>query len=172
MNKTGNEKISWKSICASYQNAQARPDLVTEILALRHSRENQRRRRHWGMTAAAALFLPLLISLMMLVQPVRDDVAMQRFKSINQPQQLKFVVNAKESHEHVTFSIKAPAQWTIYGYQGSQLSWNGRLKAGSNLLSIPLIAHKAVAGTLVVTISHKDAVKEYRIPVDVDHQPV
>jgi len=165
---------TWKSICQNQSVPQPRPDLLTDILRARKQFEEKRRRqRRWGLAASIALGIPLLTSLLLANKSDNELVALQRFNSINQPQQLTFVVNARQSHEQVTFSLKAPAQWTFYGYQGSHyLKWSGKLNAGANLLSIPLIAHKAVAGTLVVTIRHKDAVKEYRIPVDVNRQPV
>jgi len=172
-NRNRSEMVSWEAICRDYVQPQARPALLAEIRLQRQQRQDTRNRnRVWRIAAAFALLFPILAALSLLPHGENELTAMQRFNSINQPQQLKFVVNAQQSHDQVTFSLRAPSQWAFYGYRGSQyLSWSGKLKAGPNLLSIPLVAHQAVDGTLVVTISHKDAVKEYRIPLQVGRQP-
>ena len=162
---------NWASLVASYRAPQPRSDLIQHIRAARLLQQ-QRKRRRWQQFAGIAAILALLPLLLPTLSQHSND-ALHRFNAVNQPQQLRFLVQARESHDQVTFSLKAPEQWAFYGYPGQpQLTWNGRLKAGANLLSIPMIAHKAVPGTLVVTISHKDAVKEYKIQVDVAQQQV
>lgn len=169
----GDTNEDWVAIRQAYIQPQPRSTLMAEILQQREHRQLRRASR-FRYAAAALLLMLLPIISVMVYWPHHGNtsVAMQRFKSVNTPQRLKFIVNAAQSHEQVTFSLRAPAQWSFYGYRDQQvLNWHGKLKAGSNLLSIPLVAHKAVAGTLVVTIRHKDAVKQYRIPVDVAKQP-
>jgi len=167
----------WQSLCRNVVNPLPHRDLAAEILRKRQEKESRQRRLYFRYAAVIAFLIPA-ISLVFTSQLVSNhsnsSVAdLQQFNSINQPQQIKFVVSAVQSHDDVNFSIQAPAQWTFYGYKGSRhLSWNGKLQAGQNLLSIPLVAHEAVAGTLVVTISHKGSIKEYRIPIDVNRQPV
>lgn len=161
----------WDSICRDYQAPQPRPDLANAILAQR--RRQSKRRMQWQVAACFVLALPFVAYATFLSVNRFEQVAAQHFSAINQPQQLRFIVNAKQRHDKVRFSLQAPKQWTFYGYRGSQfLTWEGQLKAGPNLLNIPLVAHQAVSGNLVVTIRHQDEVKKYRIALDVNRQPV
>jgi len=160
----------WESICREYQPPLASPGLADAIMAKRRRRSKQR--SIWQIAASIAVALPLLAYLTFVSSNKLGMVTAQRFSAINQPQRLQFVVTAKQAHDKVRFSLQAPKQWTFYGYRDSQfLTWEGQLKAGSNLLNIPLVAHQAVSGTLVVTIRHNDEVKEYRIALDVNRQP-
>lgn len=160
----------WEDICREYQPPLAPPGLAEAIVTKRRRRSKQR--SIWQIAASIAVALPLVAYLTVLSSTKLGLVTAQRFSAINQPQQLQFVVTAKQRHDKVRFSLQAPKQWAFYGYRDSQfLTWEGQLKAGSNLLKIPLVAHQAVSGTLVVTIRHNDEVKEYRIALDVNRQP-
>lgn len=122
--------------------------------------------------SAATLFMALLV-LYQYDESIRatDTNHTPIVASLNTPQQVNFLVKAKQAHDEVTFSLHVPPEWELYGYHGQKiLSWNGKLKAGNNLLTIPVVALQPKSGTLIMQIKHKQFVKEYKLEVDVkDH---
>lgn len=93
--------------------------------------------------------------------------------ALNEPSQVNFLVNAKHAIDDVIFSLNVPPELELYGYTGQQtLSWSGKLKKGNNLLTIPVVALTHHSATLVMEIKHNDAVKEYKVLVDVKQNNV
>lgn len=159
----------WESMCQSVEMPKAGDELLDRILRERQAKERRTKRvRHYALVASIVLLLPTLAGIKLMLERDNDIVTLQRFAALNKPQDVNFIVNAKQAHAEVTFSVTVPPQWEFFGYRHQRaLTWRGQLRAGKNLLSIPLVAHQAVAGTLVVSIRDKDTVKEYRIRVDV-----
>jgi hypothetical protein len=118
--------------------------------------------------ASAMLGLAIVLQLSLDTSPERIPGGTRMLSSVHQPEQVNFLVTAKEAHDEVTFSLLLPPEWELQGYQGQQtLSWPGKLKAGNNLLSIPVVALQPKPGTLIMQIRDKDTVKEYKLHVDV-----
>lgn len=87
---------------------------------------------------------------------------------MGKPSQINFLVNSTQIINNVTFSVSVPPQMALYGYAGRQtLSWNGMLKQGKNLLTIPVVALTERPGILIMKITHMDSIKEFRVTVDV-----
>jgi len=86
----------------------------------------------------------------------------------NKPSQVNFLVHSEQIIDNVTFTVSVPPQMVLYGYNGrSTLSWSGKLKQGKNLLTVPVMALSEQDGFLVMKITHKNAIKEYRVAVNV-----
>jgi len=91
----------------------------------------------------------------------------------NQPSQVNFLVYSEQIIDNVTFTVSVPAQMVLYGYNGrNTLSWSGKLKQGKNLLTVPVMALSEQNGVLVMKITHKNAIKEYRVAVNVQQNRV
>ena len=86
----------------------------------------------------------------------------------NKPSQVNFLVHSEQIIDNVTFTLSVPPQMVLYGYNGQKtLSWNGKLKQGKNLLTVPVMALSEQTSVLVMKIRHKNAIKEYRVAVNV-----
>ena len=150
---------------------QPRHGLIDDIRQGRKTKL-QRGKRYQSVfwASAASLLLGLLVLLQYPTPGTngRTPNTTHLLASVHKPEQVNFLVTAKQAHEQVTFSLQVPPEWELYGYQGKQsLSWHGKLKAGNNLLSIPVVALQPKAGILIMQIKHNGAVKEYKVQVDV-----
>ena len=65
-------------------------------------------------------------------------------------------------------SLQLPASIELAGYSGRRhLSWTTDLKAGNNVLELPLVALALVADEIVATLSHENGTKTFRLKIRV-----
>lgn len=153
----------------SLPRPQPRAGLGDDIRQARRAKAMRAKRFRFAIiSCAASVLFGLAIVLRLAISTSDSPGEIRMVSSVHQPEQVNFLVTAKEAHEKVTFSLLLPPEWEFYGYQGQQsLSWPGKLKAGNNLLSIPVVALQPKPGVLIMQIRHKDTIKEYKLYVDV-----
>ncbi len=163
----------------SMPRIQASPALLRRIVETRATKQHQQHQQHqqkviWFSTgAASALVVSILLLIVTFVFKPLDSSTQSMsavIATLNEAHDINFVVNSDQALENVTFSVLVPSNIQLKGYSGlHELAWNGKLIKGDNLLSLPVIAHNAAPGILVMRIQHRNAEKEYRINISVGH---
>jgi len=87
---------------------------------------------------------------------------------INKLSKVNFLVNSTWAINNVTFTLSVPPHMALHGYAGQHsLSWNGKLKQGKNLLTVPVMALTEQPGVLIMKITHNNSIREYKVAVNV-----
>ncbi|MFV2056539.1 MAG: hypothetical protein ACC707_08720 [Thiohalomonadales bacterium] len=159
--------------------------LRTDSLVVESKTSNTQRKYYFGIAASVSLLvLALVVSDQLgnqVTMPTRiaatGDASIATQSSIsaqvNKPRQINFLVDSAELIEDVTFTLSVPPQMALYGYNGQQtLSWQGRLKPGKNLLSVPVMALREKSGFLIMKITHQGSMREYKVAVNVQQNRV
>ena len=74
--------------------------------------------------------------------------------SLYDTREVRFVVNSRHDLQGARVTLRIPAHLELEGYPGKQeLSWTTNLKAGANLLSLPLRAAELGSGEVVMEIN-------------------
>lgn len=73
--------------------------------------------------------------------------------NLHDTREVRFVVNARSDLQGARVTIRIPGHMELEGYPGRhELSWTTNLKAGANLLSLPLRASDLGSGEVVMVI--------------------
>ncbi|HEY3486764.1 MAG TPA: zf-HC2 domain-containing protein [Gammaproteobacteria bacterium] len=105
------------------------------------------------------------------ISRINGDVDSVYAKSISLPiasvKVVTLAVDSDRSVNEVRFTIELPDGIEIAGYPGqTRLSWEGRLEAGLNRLTLPLIAHReAHEGVLKTRIEYAGGGQELTLPL-------
>ena len=170
------EILKIKSLLRQLPRPKAPNELQQKILQQRQSIFGKRRinfYKNFLSAAAAVLALVFVVNLFWVIEQKVNVQQSTVIANLNQPHQVNFLVHAEHAMEDVTFLLTVPPEIELYGYSGQQtLSWQGKLKQGNNLLSVPVMALKLHAGILTMKIKHQNNIKEYKVVVDVQKDKV
>lgn len=96
-----------------------------------------------------------------------DDVLQQVSLRVAEPETVNLLIEAPKALAEATFVMELPPGVELAGYEGQrQVAWRGSLKAGRNLLSLPVTARNATRGELVAHIRHGTGERSFRIRVE------
>ena len=139
---------------------------------------HQRHRHHWlgigfGGGLAAGLALWVVTGLLSPQLPAPDQSLAGVSIALNEVHNVNLAINARHELSQAQLTITLPAGMELAGFPGRhQLSWHTDLKAGNNLLQLPVVAHSAEGGVLVARITHQDQSETLRINMKIraEHQ--
>lgn len=130
----------------------------------------ERRHRLWlplGSAVAAGFALWLAVGLTGTgLAPVADlpEVSI----ALNEPQTVNLAVNAEQAMDKVRFTVRLPVGVEMMGVPGTGVvTWEGTLRPGGNLLSLPLVARQGNGGELEARVEHGQKSKVYRFHMEV-----
>lgn len=128
--------------------------------------------RFWqgaGVGALAASLMALALFFSWSASPVPEDRPVEFVVSLDEPRQMNIAFETDRALEGATITILLAGSVEIDGY-GSQreLSWSEDLDAGTNRLSLPVIASGFEGGQMVVRLEHplSEQVFIVRLPVE------
>lgn len=117
-----------------------------------------------GLAASLALGIGLGVSL---VGPGPDESALPQValsEAAAEPQTVRLLYTAERPLEGVTLTLRLPPQVALAGFEGRrELVWQTDLRAGRNLLSLPLVARRAGSGYLETELAHGEQRKRFRV---------
>jgi len=149
-------------------------DQALKVAEIQHRRHH----RHWlrlgfGGGLAAGLALWLVTGWLASEQPGGDHRLAEITVTANQVHTINLAINARHELHHARLTISLPAGMELTGFPGRhKLSWHTDLKAGNNLLQLPLIAHGVAGGVLIARIEHQNQNEtlEINMAVRAEHQ--
>lgn len=142
-----------------------------QALATAAGHDLQRRRRRWfGIGGALAASLVVVIGLS--VQPAPPAPSAPAIPglsiALHDEHEIRLVVDAHDALDSATFTVVLPPGIELAGYPGQhEVSWEGRLEAGSNLLVLPIRALAGSGGDVVTRIRHTDREKTFVVKAEV-----
>lgn len=154
--------------------AEAAPDGLFERVVERAvaGRQRQAPSRFWhgaGVGALAASLLALALFFGWSERPAPVDGPAEFVVSLDEPRQMNIAFETDRALEGATITILLTGSVEIDGY-GSQreLRWSENLDAGTNRLTLPVIARGFEGGQMVVRLEHplSEQVFLVRLPVE------
>ena len=125
----------------------------------RYEQPVRRRRYFYYPALAASLLLGVLLGggLMNWFASGPSPLSIQPLTvALYETREVRFVVNARRDLASARVTIRIPDHLELAGYPGRQeLTWTTSLKAGANLLSLPLRAANPGSGEVVMVIDSK-----------------
>lgn len=128
-------------------------------------------RRNWrmpGLALAASIMLIFAVSLLFRhgTPPMEDLPGLSI--ALNQPQEVSLVFESERVMENARFTIELPEGIELSGYPGQrEISWEGRLAQGRNLLVLPVEARSGHGGKLVAQVTHTGQRKDFILRMEV-----
>lgn len=128
-------------------------------------------RRSWripGLALAASIMLILSANLLLKpgTAPVEEVPGLTI--ALNQAQEVSLVFESERVMENARFTIELPEGIELSGYPGQrEISWEGRLVQGRNLLVLPVEAHSGHGGKLVAYVTYAGKSKDFMLRMDV-----
>jgi len=118
-----------------------------------------------GFAGAMAAGLVLLLAAGVFIPDFKhENTASTITLSLNETKNIQLVFNATEDITNATMTLELPAHLELKGFPGrQQLAWSTNLHKGENGLTLPVVAHAAISGDLVATISYGDTEKVFHI---------
>ncbi len=162
--------------------------------ALAHAMAHDRRRPHFMVGTAVAAGLAMLVVGSLVFQPEgeRAGNAIQTASlpqpaanaestqadaipgltiSLNETRDVKLVFNASQALAKATFTVVLPPGVELRGYpEQREITWEGSLREGKNLLVLPLVARNTGSGELLATVSHDGKRKVFRLKMAVEQR--
>ncbi len=142
--------------------------------ALQHAMEHDRPSPHFLVGGAiAASFALLLVGSLLFQQPsVEPGAARQDIPgltiSLNEERDVKLVFDSTQALAQATFTVVLPPGVELRGYPGQrEITWQGSLQKGKNLLVLPVIARGEGGGELTAYVSHGDKRKAFRLRMEI-----
>ncbi len=87
---------------------------------------------------------------------------------LGQTQMVALKIDAPQAFEHVEFEVALPSNVVLEGQpELREFAWNGKLRAGVNVLSLPLVGIGESGGQLIATVTYGNTKKSLRIPLNV-----
>lgn len=148
--------------------------LFDRALAAAAAHDLQRRRRTWlgaGGALAASLVLVIGVSASFQTgqlgqpgQPGLEEAIPGLDIALHEERDISLVVESREELDSATFTVVLPPGIELAGYPGvSEISWEGRLKPGKNLLVLPVRAQAGGGGNVVTHVSHTGKLKTFTV---------
>jgi len=139
--------------------------------ALKQASQNQPY-RFWHATISSALVasLGLVFALTLLIQPITTGPSPSEFNlALQETRNIKLVFNAGSALAKAQLSLQLPEQIRVKGFpKKSSLSWKTQLKAGKNLLVLPVKAIRDGKGILTAKINHNGHKKTFKLNMNVN----
>ncbi len=87
---------------------------------------------------------------------------------LGQTQMVALKIDAPQAFDHVEFEVALPSNVVLEGQPDlREFAWSGQLRAGVNVLSLPLVGVDAAGGQLIATVTYGNTKKSLRIPLSV-----
>ncbi|RZO85443.1 MAG: hypothetical protein EVA65_06165 [Oceanococcus sp.] len=87
---------------------------------------------------------------------------------LGQTQMVALKIDAPQAFDHVEFEVALPSNVVLEGQpELREFAWSGQLRAGVNVLSLPLVGVDAAGGQLIATVTYGNTRKSLRIPLSV-----
>ena len=171
---------AWKQACAALEVLHTLPEppvpwgLAERVLAFTHPPGKRQGRmptaRPWGWALAAALlgigvgiFLTLAVGLHAPAYRVQDDTVLVPAGNITT---VRIALDAVRPLQDVAFVVKIPAGMQLQGHAGEQqVSWNGELAQGRNVLNLELLAAPGAAGVVETDLHYADHTSSFKLRV-------
>ncbi len=138
--------------------------------ALRNARASQKAsssRRMVSAALAATLMLGIAIGHFGSQEPALGQLAEIQLQ-VNEPRNLSLAFNSPRDFEGATFVMALPPGVELVNFPGQQeIIWQADLKAGRNLLTLPLLAKNNRGGEVVAEIRHGKETKRFVLHVGV-----
>lgn len=128
-------------------------------------------RRRWripGMALAASIMLIFAVNFLLKPNtiPVQDILGLAI--TLNQIQEVSLVFESEHAMEDARFTIQLPEGIELSGYPGQrEISWEGSLAQGKNLLVLPIEARGGHGGELIAYVTHTGKRKNFVLKMDV-----
>ncbi len=145
--------------------------------------QQRTRRRQWYMGGAIAASLTLALTAQLLLPglqnpataPVSSGPAIAQNEAIpgvnialGQVHKVGLAIKAAMNIDDATFVISLPEGVELSGFPGQRVvRWQGRLKAGKNLLELPVVVNEGKGGVLEARIEHGQKRSVYRVKMAV-----
>lgn len=148
---------------------------VFENTYVHHARTLQRRYGFGLGGAIAASFLLVLASNLFFKPPPAPanipDAIPGMTISLNEVRDVRLIFKSAQNFDKARFTIVLPPGLELDGYPDqSEISWEGNLRKGENLLVLPVVARTPGAGELAAFVTHKDKEKSFRLHMNINHQ--
>lgn len=157
--------------------------------ALQHAMAHDHRRPRLLASGAIAASLALVLAGSLLFQrpAVEPGGAHQDIPgltiSLNEERDVKLVFSSAQTLARATFTVVLPPGVELRGHPGQrEITWEGSLQKGRNLLVLPLIARGEGGGELTAYVSHGAKRKAFRMRMavqgrrhsrsSINHQPI
>jgi hypothetical protein len=154
-----------------------RADFPSEVMArVRHQAEKSSYMKHKGFIAgfgsaiAASLVLWFVVTLTSM--PQEGNQMLQTVSlSLGETRQVNLVFDSPEEFGQTTFALLLPDNAELEGYPGRhEFTWTASLRKGKNRLTLPIRVAAPGDGEIVARISQSDAVKVFKLKLDVREQ--
>lgn len=133
-------------------------------------RRRQVRRMTGGAAMAASILLVSSVAFMLgrglgdgsMAQPAMVELA------LGQSRMVALKIDAPQAFDHVEFEVTLPENVALAEQpELREFAWSGQLKAGTNVLSLPLVGIEQAGGELVATVTYGNTKKSLKIPLNV-----
>lgn len=147
---------------------QTPPYLAQRIIKSRQQKLSQQWR--WfgaGIGSAMAAGLAVLV-IVLLFRPLDPKATLEStvIAKLHQSSDVHILVHSGHTIDDVRFTLMVPDNIELRGFEGRRhVVWQGRLRQGENLLSLPVVALKPSTGTLIVKIEHGESSKKYYVNI-------
>jgi hypothetical protein len=143
-----------------------RPGFAERALAKAAAVPRTGRQAVLGMALAASVVLGLGVAAILFAvrpEPVQTLVLTER-----QPESVRLMFNADKPLSGATLSLTLPENVEIVGYgDRREFTWQTDLRAGENLLRLPLLVHGPAAGELIARLSLGASSRTFRLKIKV-----
>jgi hypothetical protein len=143
-----------------------RPGFAERVLAKAAAAPRTGRQAVLAMALAASVVLGLGVAAILFAvrpEPVQTLVLTER-----QPESVRLMFNADKPLSGATLSLTLPENVEIVGYgDRREFTWQTDLRAGENLLRLPLLVHGPAAGELIARLSLGASSRTFRLKIKV-----
>jgi len=131
---------------------------------VRLAHQERRHHRNWTLGTAMAASLALFAIVVGLMPAVQSLPVVEL--AINEAQTVRLAFSSPADFSQVSLSVELPPQVEVVGFPGQrQIQWQTSLKAGENILSLPVIARDRTDAAIVARISHEDRTRSFELPL-------
>jgi hypothetical protein len=130
---------------------------------------HQRRRWHMpGIALAASILLVFAAHLWLKPGTTSIQDIPGLAITLNQVQEINLVFESEHAMQNARFTIQLPEGIELTGYPHQrEVSWEGGLAQGKNLLVLPVEAHSGHGGNLVAFVTHTGKKKDFVLRMEV-----
>jgi hypothetical protein len=144
-----------------------RPGFAEQALA--RASASARRARRWalpGLAVAASIALALgVAAILFALQPAPANMVAL---APGEPETVRLVFTSAKPLPAATLHHSLPAQVEHVGFTGRrELVWQADLRAGANLLQLPLVVRGTAGGEIRARVSHGENSRTFRVRIDV-----
>lgn len=145
-------------------------DFFDRAIAEAVVRDPRKHRRMPGLGLALAASVTLVFALGVLYRPgpapIQDIPGLAI--ALNQVQDVSLVLESDQPMQNARFTIQLPEGIEVDGYPGQrELSWEGSLAQGKNLLVLPVEARSSHGGDLVAVVTYSGKRKNFVLRMNV-----